>query len=242
MCFSAIASFSIAAPLIAGGSWCVSKAIKDEPRYMALAIMPLIVGVQQFIEGIVWTEIGQGNALGAHSAAMFYLAVVWVFWPCWVPFMASSLEPNSQRKALQQKWAVIGFLFGFMLYAPYFYRPDWISPYVAGNCLAYNTVVLPDIIVPRPVTALAYLAIIGLVPLTSSHAAIRTFGGLLLLLVPMTYFFFVETYLSVLCFFAAIVTSYILLIIAKDKCGLNLAKTDERPVLSLARPGNSSNA
>ncbi len=220
MCFSAAASFAAAVPLLGGGAYCVFKSIKGDRRYFAMALMPLIIGIQQCLEGAVWIGVGNGDIDFAHAASMAYMLCVWVFWPSWVPFMTAMLEPSVYKKRLQLRWAGIGLIYGLVLYIPYVFQPGWVNPNILQQCMAYNTIVLPDFIMPRWITSVIYLAIIAGAPLTSSHVYIKRFGLMLLAFVPLTYALFIHAYLSVLCFFAAIVTVDLIYIISSDKCSV----------------------
>ena len=59
MCFSATASFTTALVLIPVGVYCVNKATSLQKSYWLFALMPLMFGVQQFFEGVVW--LGDGG-------------------------------------------------------------------------------------------------------------------------------------------------------------------------------------
>ncbi len=75
MCFSAAVSFTIAGVLAGGGIYCTHKALQTDPRYLSLAIMPLIVAIQQFMEGLAWLGAASGNQALLYAAALSYIVV-----------------------------------------------------------------------------------------------------------------------------------------------------------------------
>jgi len=219
MCFTSTASFITSGFLIAGGVYGLQRALKTDHRYCAMAVMPIAVGVQQAMEGLAWIGAEQNMPELLSHAALFYMAFVWCFWPCWTAFMTARLEPNEGKKRLLLRLSLAGLLFGLMLYLPYFWHPDWLRPTIMKHSLLYATTLLPDFIVPRGITSLVYLFFIAAPPLLSSHVRVRRFGLYLMVFVPLTYLFFAYAYISVLCFFAALMTMDLIAIIARDCCG-----------------------
>ncbi len=219
MCFSAASSFAAAIPLIAGGAVCLNHALKKDSKYLAMSLMPIVVGLQQATEGFIWLVLNDGMAFLAHTLALIYMFFVWVFWPIWVPYMCASLEPSAEKRKTQMKWAEAGLQFGILLYLPHLFIKGWLGPNISQGCMAYDTIVLFDYVLPREMTAFVYLLIIAAPALLSSHIYIRYFGLMLVAFVPITYYFFVHAYLSVLCFFAAVITLFLVYVVLLDKCG-----------------------
>lgn len=218
MCFSATASFAMAGILAGSGGYCTYKALQTDARYLPLAIMPLVIAVQQFMEGFAWIGAQSNNQALLYTSALSYMFFVWVFWPSWVPFMTAVLEPRSDKKKLLSVLAGIGFIFGLFLYVPYFSHPDWLQVRIFCNSLVYETNLILDQFIPRPLTVSIYLALVGATPLVSSHSYLRMFGWSLIFFVPVTHYFYVHAYISVLCFFAAAATIYLIYIVVNQKC------------------------
>lgn len=109
MCFSAAASFTTAGVLAASGAYCVSRAYKQSPKYLPMAFMPLVVAVQQFFEGMAWVSAESNVSSSLYTSALAYMFFVWVFWPSWVPYMTSVLEPYQQKKNYYRRyhWQVL---------------------------------------------------------------------------------------------------------------------------------------
>lgn len=55
MCFSATAGYTAATVLLPLGSLNMWRAWRDDRRYVAPATLPLLFGVQQLFEGLVWS-------------------------------------------------------------------------------------------------------------------------------------------------------------------------------------------
>ncbi len=218
MCFSAEASFVMAGVLMSGGAFCVQKSMDIDRKYLAMAAMPLAVGFQQFMEGMVWTGAGTNNAGLMYAAAFSYMFFVWVFWPSWVPFVVSTLEPNKIKKKLFSLMAGIGLAYGLWLYIPLVLYPDWLQVGIVRSSLAYEITCYTDKYFSQNLLYFFYLTLVALPPLLSSHNYLRLFGWLLVASVPLTYFVFIYAYISTLCFFAAAATAGFIFIIAGDKC------------------------
>lgn len=98
MCFSVTASFVAGSALSAVGIATLAKAKKKTE--IPFAIIPLLFGIQQFIEGIVWYSF-RPDVLWLNTNAIFiYSLFAYVFWPVYVPFAVRSLETVAWRKKL----------------------------------------------------------------------------------------------------------------------------------------------
>lgn len=92
MCFSAEASF--AASLICGtiGVACLKKASRG---YWLLAAMPLLFGLHQAIEGVVW--VYRGEDIGCYGGLAF-ASIAFCFWPVYVPLACMLTQPKGARR------------------------------------------------------------------------------------------------------------------------------------------------
>lgn len=220
MCVSASVSFGMSGLLMTGGLYAAHKASIIDKRYLPLALFPFCVGLQQLAEGLVWIawDLHANNLLRA--ASLSYLFFVWIFWPVWVPYMTLVLEENDKIKKILYAFIVSGLLLGMILYLPNFWNASWLHTEIVKHSVAYRCTLAADLIFPRSLTYLMYLACIGIPPLFSSHRALNLIGATLICSANLTYFFFSYAEISVLCFFAAAVTVYILYVILGNKCAL----------------------
>ena len=100
MCFNAAASFAASAVLIPAGLHTLRIARAADARWLALAAFPLLFGVQQALEGVLWLALGDplGDLVGvppstlAPPLALGSLAFAYVLWPMLIPLAARSVE------------------------------------------------------------------------------------------------------------------------------------------------------
>lgn len=97
MCFSAEASFTVAAASAAAGVFSIVKC--PAPKYLPLAIMPLAFATQQATEGMVWLQIGQsGTATASGLFPAIFVFFATVFWPTFVPAVIRAEEHKADRR------------------------------------------------------------------------------------------------------------------------------------------------
>ncbi len=217
MCVSAEVSFGMAGLLVAGGVFAIHKAREVDERYLPLAAFPVVVGIQQMMEGFVWTTVADDSSY-LRMAALAYLFFVWLVWPGFVPYMTARLEENKKKKKFFLYAAQSGLVLGMILYLPNFWNASWLKVEVLNHSIAYQCTHLSDRYIPHKLSYAVYLTVIGLPPLFSSHRALKIFGTGLISFVPVTYIFFSYAQISVLCFFAALMTFYIIYVILGNKC------------------------
>ncbi len=219
MCLSEPVSFAAGGLLIAGGVFASSKAWNINKKYMPVALMPTMAGVQQILEGYVWAGVNNSDPSMVWWAAMGFIFFTWFMWPIWIPFSVYVLEPpESRRKKLFLYMALAGTLLGFLLYIPHLLNPDWINVTVNENSLAYEGTMLLDYIIPRWLTYVIYIFLIIAPPLMSTYLHMRLFSLTLIVIVSVSYFFLFYAYISFFCLLAGIGTIHLIYIILRNKC------------------------
>ncbi len=113
MCFSAVASFTSGAILVTAGAFTLSH-VRSRAS-LPFAMIPLLFGIQQGIEGVVWLTFGS-EPLHTISTYMFML-FAYVFWPVYVPLTIWLIEKQRVRKKLLAGVAMIGLAIGLYLLA-----------------------------------------------------------------------------------------------------------------------------
>ena len=206
MCMSAEASFIAAAILVPTGALTMKRAYSTDRRYFAIAALPLLFGLQQAMEGMVW--LGNGNATQVARYSLAYMFFSWMVWPIWVPFSVYFIE-TERRKPLYLLLAIIGGMLGAMQYFPYFAHDGWLTTTFLPNVIVYQGKELFDYIIGRDMTYSIYVAIIVGSLLLSSDVNVRVFGLLVAMVVVVTYVFFAYAYISVFCFGGAIMSLYL---------------------------------
>lgn len=219
MCFSSFASFSAGAGLISAGLICSYVALKRNSGYFPLTLMPLMTGIQQISEGIIWKNYELSGAIHTSYVAFLYLFFVWIFWPAWAGFSAGMLEPQKNRRRVLFGFSIFGLALGITLYVPYVWHPEWLHIEIVKHSIAYtNSCIIPDQYISRHMTYTVYLFLSCGPFLLSSHKSLQHFGATLAAFIPLVLVFFEYAYASVLCFFAALATIYVLRIVIWDTC------------------------
>ncbi|MBR2536559.1 MAG: hypothetical protein IKE66_10855 [Hyphomicrobium sp.] len=215
MCFSAEASFTAAAILLPAGGFAIRKAYQINRNLVPLATLPMLFGMQQLFEGLVWT----GNALSSDAMverySLAYMFFSWLAWPIWVPFSTYFLEP-CRRRHVYLLFAILGGMIGAMQYFPYFAHDSWLVTKFFPNAISYQGTVLFDFIMQREYTYAIYLFVIIVPLLTSSNRRAQVFGILISLVAATTYLFFQFAYISVFCFGGALMSLYIIYMIFSE--------------------------
>ena len=195
MCFSATASFIAGGALSATGVVTISEA--KTKAELPFASIPLLFGVQQLIEGVVWLSFGNTafNVLATYSYSLFSH----VLWPILVPFSVLLLETNPTRKKILWVLSFIGLMVG--LYLLYFIVTEPITSEIVDKSIAYKS---PHLFL-YPMLFCYFLATC-VSCFFSSHKIVNLFGIVALIAAAVSAWFFTETFLSVWCFFAAILS------------------------------------
>lgn len=221
MCFSETVSFYSGVGLIAGGLYAGYKSTKINMRYFPIAMLPIMAGIQQLLEAHVWMGFNNNNPAMIWWSTMGFVFFLWLIWPMWIPFGVYFLEPKeSWRKRPLLIFSITGFIYGLSLYIPYIFYPGWIDVVVNKHSIAYNNVLLFDFIMPRVMSYGLYLVLVIAPLLMSSYKHIQRVGYILFVFAGIVYFFLSYAYVSIFCFFAAIMTVHLIYIIATDKCYL----------------------
>ena len=216
MCFCATASFSAGAILIPAGIYSLTKAYQGNRHYLALAAFPLLFGVQQVIEGGLWLALEQRADLNIEMTATGYLFFAYFLWPFFVPLAALLVEKNTWRKSLFMLFSFTGFVYGASLYLPLLLYPEWLSVTIIKDSILYQPVLIYDEIVSRTVVRVFYAFIVAVPLLFSTVSTLRLFGILIFVSVAASAVFFAYVFLSIWCFFAAILSAYIVYIVHRE--------------------------
>ncbi|MBL8838584.1 MAG: hypothetical protein JNL66_20195 [Alphaproteobacteria bacterium] len=195
MCFSATASFAVAAGTGVVGTFTLAHV--RSARELPLAIVPLVFAVQQAVEGLLWLllEGGGRDALVGFAATTFAVFAL-VVWPVLASLAPLLIEARPGRVR------VLSILFALSLgLSGYFLVVIIGHPYgvaIAGHSLQYdNGVVYPGL--PR----LAYVLATCAPLLVSSHRAMRLLGVTVSVGLAVSLAVYYDALFSVWCFFAA---------------------------------------
>lgn len=195
MCFSATASFVAAGLTAAVGIYTVSRT--SGPGEMPLAAMPLLFAAQQFVEGGLWLTLpvspeGAVSSLLSHA----FLAFALIVWPLLAPFAALSVETDVFRRRMIGLCLAVG-----AAVAAYFLWTMLVYPHqalIAAGHIRYEVGETPVSV------GGAYMVATTLGLLVSSRRAIALLGVIVLTGSIVSYGLYLETFVSVWCFFAAV--------------------------------------
>ena len=197
MCFSATASFSAGAFLLGLGTLTL-KSVR-EPRELPLAAIPLLFAIQQLTEGVIWLTFSYEAPLLNTVLTYFYTFFSHVLWPAYVPFAVLTMESPGRRRQALLAFVVAGFaVAAYLLYVlvefPVISRPigqhvEYLSPHFFAA-----------------VSMTLYLLSTTVSLLLSSHRTVKFFGLLALLSFGAAYYFYAIWFISVWCFFAALLS------------------------------------
>ncbi|TSC85073.1 MAG: hypothetical protein G01um101413_457 [Parcubacteria group bacterium Gr01-1014_13] len=195
MCFSATASFVAGSALSAVGVATITKA-KGKAE-IPFAAIPLLFGIQQIIEGVIWLSFGSPLL----NTAMTYAYSIFshVLWPIFIPFSILLLETDRLRKKILYLFFVVGLAVG--MYLLYFILADPVTSQIVNNSIAY----LSPHLYPLWIVAFYVVVTCGSA-IVSKHKIINIFGITLFVAFVIAGYFFNETFFSVWCFFAAILS------------------------------------
>ena len=199
MCFSATASFAAAGVLSATGAVTLSK-VKSK-REIPLASIPLLFGVQQAIEGVVWVSFG--STLLNTIATYGFLFFAYVLWPIFVPVAVMLVEPSRTRKRALKILSFVGLAIG--LYLLYYLLIEPSKAHVVGGSIAYDFKHIYDLVYLIP-----YVLVTAGSGLISSHKILNLFGIAATLSFFVAFWLYYVNFISVWCFFAALLSVIIL--------------------------------
>jgi hypothetical protein len=214
MCFSASVSYSAAAVLVTTGLYAVQQARRLHPPYWMWALIPIFFGLQQAFEGRVWQELDAGDASAAVPFALGFHFFSHFLWLWWLPLCCYLVEPGKIRKRVIGGCAIFGAFAGALVYSDMLFHSEWMSVAVREHSITYNFSVPYRSSIHILITPAALYALTILVPLLfSSHRLIRIFGGLAALSMVLASEAYSYAYVSVWCFFAAVLSLYLVYMI-----------------------------
>lgn len=201
MCFSATASFVAGVSLSALGVATVKKA--ERKAEIPFAMIPLLFGIQQIIEGMLWLSFRFDAPLLNVTMTYVFTLFSHVLWPMFVPFSIGLVEKVAWRKKVILAFQFIGIAVGlYLLY--------WIVKFPVTSEVDEHIVYVSPHFNKVPVMVL-YLAATCVGSFFSSYKIINIFGVLTLLLFMVAYWFHTVAFFSIWCFFAAILSAVIYL-------------------------------
>lgn len=210
MCFSADASLGAAIVLLPIGGYCAAAAAYKDRAYLPLAITPLLFGVQQLCEAMVWLGLGRGDPDLIRDGSRWFLLVALVVWPAWVPVAAASIEPPGVRRWAFLALAGVGLALGCVYYLPLVESGALADARVVGHSIRYDFTGVPAVrLAPGWVWPAVYLVAVCVPLLASRDQRLRPLGSLVALGAAIAYIAYRDAFASVWCFLAAALSVYL---------------------------------
>lgn len=209
MCFSAAASFTVGAALVPAGIYCITAALRKKPNYLGLAIVPLVFGIQQVSEGFVWHAlVHEPEAVRAWSLVFLFFALA--FWPFWFSVVCALMESRPRHRWMFVVLACITTVWFWVLYFPLIVGDaSLLTTRETHHSIQYDYHTLPVYdYVPRPLLQTLYLASVALPMAISTESWGRIPGLVLGASAVFSALVFEYAFVSVWCFFAAVMASY----------------------------------
>jgi hypothetical protein len=162
-------------------------------------MIPLLFGVQQLTEGVLWLSLRNDLPLLKSWATYSYSMFSHVLWPIFVPFAILLVETGRRRKTAIGVFQALGLAVG--LYLLYFIIRYPVTAHVHGHSIVYTS---PHFYIGA--VLVVYLLATCASGLFSSHWCINVFGVLAFVLAIAAYQMSAATFVSVWCFYAAVLS------------------------------------
>ncbi|HLV42373.1 MAG TPA: DUF6629 family protein [Brumimicrobium sp.] len=207
MCFSAEASFGAAAILTVIGVATIKKTTHKSQLWFAS--IPLVFGIQQLAEGVLWLTLPNPEQVGLQIAATYvFIFFAQIIWPFIVPFGVLMLDKKHERKLIQKIVAGVGILVSSTL--AYFLIAYDMQANISDHHIAY-TQNYPETIYKYG--AILYGAATILSLFFSNVKRMWLLGVFIATSYIATLYFYEHHVLSVWCFFSSIISVYIFIIV-----------------------------
>ena len=194
MCFCASASFAASGGLAVVGGATLYKSTKSN---RLIAMVPMLFAVQQFIEGWQWLAAHPSPASLQLGYAFLFFA--FLLWPFYIPLAVSQIEKYPLRKRTLEVLAGIGAVGALALLFMMVTQPLIINILPRG--IDYRIAVPFDWF-----GVLLYVAVTCGSLFISSHRMMRWFGTAAIVSAGLSFWIYRETFTSVWCFFADILS------------------------------------
>ncbi len=222
MCFSANASFTAGVVLTVIGVASIRKT--HHRRQYIFASIPLIFGVQQLAEGVLWLSIPNPDYLNIRKIFTYiFLFFAETVWPIWVPIAILLLEKKATRSKIQKYFVIAGLIVG--IYMAYCLFSFYVEAQIVGKHIAYVQK-YPESL--RLISVVLY-GLATIVPsFFSNFKKMWILGTTIFISYAITAIFYENYVVSVWCFFASIISLSIYVVMIEIS---NAEKEKNRQIL-----------
>jgi hypothetical protein len=211
MCFSASASFASGVVLAAAGGMATTFAVRRRDwRFVPFTLVPLVFGAQQLAEGFVWLGLHDNRPALVRPAALIFLFFAFGWWPVWMPLAVGLTSRGWVRNVALGCLVVGGLLAGFLAGEVLTNPDDLIDVRAIHHHIRYDLGAAPIVrhLSSNPVEFI-YLLTVAAPLLARRDRRVRVFGVLLAASALLTKALANYAFISLWCFFAAIIAVYL---------------------------------
>lgn len=210
MCFSPQASFSAALILAAAGKLTRSQASE---RYKEFATIPFLFAIQQASEGMVWVSLLYWPHLSLQIPfAYLFLLFAFIIWPSWIPWSLYKAEKNKTAKNYLQLLSYYGLAYSIagIIYLAYSgVQADVAQCHIAYSFDTSSWLALTSLL-------LYIVPVIGSFFVSTMNYSIFA-GSMVALSCAISYLLWTHWFISVWCFFAALLSAGIYFLMKENK-------------------------
>jgi len=210
MCFSANASFGAGVFLTSIGV-IATKNISNKKQIL-FASIPILFGIQQITEGFLWLSLtSHRNYFLQQFTTYFFLIIAQIIWPIFIPLAIYLKEKNRHfRKIKIMLLSTAILVSGYLTYCLATFK---VEAQITGMHILYYENFPKQF---HNLSGLLYIISTATMPLLSNNKLIRYLGVTILVSYFFTKIFYSGYEISVWCFFASIISIYILIIILQE--------------------------
>jgi len=201
--FFIVANFTLAGALLVIGVLTLRHV--SRPREYLFASLPLLFGLHQLDQGIVWLGLyGVGSHAVLHRAATVFVFYAQAVLPLLVPLAVWLIEPRGRKRMLILALAVLGGLLGAYVAWGLMTVPTRV--YVHGGSLVYD----------NPMTEQIWIAVVYVLTtcgslILSRSVSIQIFGWLNLVGLSAVFIVAQYSFTALWCLYAALVSGILYL-------------------------------
>jgi hypothetical protein len=222
MCFGPVSSFTASGILLS--LWTVVLKNVRNRKELLFASFPILFAIQQCIEGALWLALRHKKPQAlVHELAFSFLIFAYVLWPTLCPASVYAIEYDQRQREKLRFVILLGL--SVSSYLLFFLIKNPVDVYIVNGCIRYNTYV-PAALWFTGIYVTAVVAPYFL----STQRAILFFGIPNLVFFVVARLFYSKAFVSVWCFFAAILSLTLYFFLK------NIHHERMLPLLAKARP------
>ena len=209
MCFTAGVSFAVGTSLLGPGYYSI---IRAKSRGMLLfACTPIVFSFHQIAEGFLWLSLKNPDFASWYKPALYgYSFISQPIWPIWAPLTLWLMETDKRRKKILNYFLILGIASSLYMF---FCLINYDISAVAEKGHIRYIRDFPYLNIMRPVNFVT----MAVTPFLSTLRYTKLLAAAMMGSLILTYFFFTNYLISVWCFFAAILSLLVILVVNSNR-------------------------